>query len=123
MEVSFVDLRRLSDWLTGARRSALQLDRLVDRLGVTAVPLLGRALRDPARREAAREALAQLAHAVRDRVVRELRAIADDPACADDGKVCALGLLSELGERGEARFTDPHAIQRRSALALAAQLD
>jgi tetratricopeptide (TPR) repeat protein len=55
-------------------------------------------------------------------VIAELRHIAASNAC-DDGKVCALGLLAELGERGAAKFTDPTAIQRRSALALATQLD
>ena len=41
----------------------------------------------------------------------------------DEVKVCALGLLAELGEHGEARFDDPAAMQRRSARALAAQLE
>src|SRR6185369_14136836 len=68
--------------------------------------------------------LAQLATKTdaRARVIAELRRIAASDAC-DDGKVSALGLLAELGERGAARFTDPTAIQRRSALALATQLD
>ncbi|HEY5928117.1 MAG TPA: hypothetical protein VIV11_40800, partial [Kofleriaceae bacterium] len=84
--------------------------------------------RDGKRREAARVALAQLARATttngdaRPRVIAELHRIAASTAC-DDGKVCALGLLAELGERGAARFADPTAIQRRSALALATQLD
>src|SRR5205823_11819683 len=58
----------------------------------------------------------------RVRVVHELQRVAASDI-ADDAKVCALGLLAELGERGAARFSDPSAIQRRSALALAAQLD
>ena len=67
--------------------------------------------------------LAIAAERTRERVVAELHAIASDPACPDEGKVCAVGLLGELGERGVARFSDPSAIQRRSAIALAAQLD
>ncbi|HEY5947242.1 MAG TPA: hypothetical protein VIV40_17180, partial [Kofleriaceae bacterium] len=79
---------------------------------------------DNKRREAARTALAQLAAQprVRPRVIAELHRIAQSDAC-DEGKVCALGLLAELGERGAARFNDPLAIRRRSALALATQLD
>jgi tetratricopeptide (TPR) repeat protein len=98
-ESAFVDLRRLADWFAslslGASRG-LSIGRLVLRLGATCIPLLGREMcsHDAKRREAARE-----------------------------GKVCALGLLAELGERAAARFTDPGAIQRRSAIALAAQLD
>jgi hypothetical protein len=131
-ESAFVDLRRLADWfasLAAQRDRALSpaiIERIVTRLGATAVPLLGRELvgHDGQRREAARVALAQLAskHAARPRVIAELHRIAQSDAC-DDGKVCALGLLAELGERGAARFTDPSAIQRRSALALATQLD
>lgn len=104
----------------------LSIERVVLRLGAICVPLLGREVgsRDPRRREAARVALAQLATktSARSRVIAELRRIAASDAC-DDGKVCALGLLAELGERAAARFTDPSAIQRRSAIALAAQLD
>lgn len=104
----------------------LSIERVVLRLGAICVPLLGREIgsRDPRRREAARVALAQLATKTpaRSRVIAELRRIAASDAC-DDGKVCALGLLAELGERAAARFTDPSAIQRRSAIALAAQLD
>jgi hypothetical protein len=128
-ENAFVDLRRLADWfssLPAAPPRALSIERVVVRLGATCVPLLGRELAslEPRRREAARVALGQLAMkpAVRERVLAELRTIAASDAC-DDGKVCALGLLAELGERGAARFADPSAIQRRSAVALAAQLD
>ena len=128
---AFVGLRRLSDWFAtlgaGGGRSALSIERLVQRLGPVCVPLLGRELasREPRRREAARAALASLGAAsspVRARAIAELQRIAAGDV-DDDGKVCALGLLAELGERGAARFTDPSAIQRRSALALAAQLD
>jgi hypothetical protein len=131
-ESAFVDLRRLADWFASLASPAsvpyraMSAERMVLRLGATCVPLLGRELcmRDPKRREAARVALAQLATktAARSRVIAELHRIAHSDAC-DEGKVCALGLLAELGERGAARFTDPTAIQRRSALALATQLD
>jgi tetratricopeptide (TPR) repeat protein len=128
-ENAFVDLRRLADWfstLPTQPNRALSVERVVVRLGATAVPLLGREVcsRDPKRREAARVALSQLATKTpaRPRVLAELRRIAASDAC-DEGKVCALGLLAELGERGAARFTDPTSIKRRSAIALAAQLD
>ena len=132
IDTVFGDLRRLADWfvVSGARTKAaspLQVERLVHRLGATCVPLLGRELchGDPRRRDAARAALAHLATTgahTRVRVIDELHRIAAS-AAADEGKVCALGLLAELGERGTASFSDPLAIQRRSALALAAQLD
>src|SRR5439155_26291769 len=111
-ETAFVDLRRLADWFAAlASRShaapALQVERIVVRLGVTCVPLLGRELcaRQTSRREAARVALAHLAsrEPERARVIDELRRIAAS-AASDDGKVCALGLLAELGERGAASF-------------------
>lgn len=132
IDTTFADLQRLALWLaadaSGIRTkpvSPLRVERLVHRLGATCVPLLGRELchGDPRRRDSARAALAHLATTdARPRVIGELRRIAAS-AAADDGKVCALGLLAELGERGTASFADPHAIQRRSALALAAQLD
>ncbi|HEY1557823.1 MAG TPA: hypothetical protein VGF94_23485 [Kofleriaceae bacterium] len=124
---AFVDLRRLMDWfasLAGGAR-ATQVEKIVARLGSTCVPLLGRELAgaDGRRREAARAGLASLAIGeTRVRVVAELRRVAASDA-GDDGKVCALGLLAELGERGAAQFVDGPAVQRRSALALAAQLD
>lgn len=128
-ESAFVDLRRLADWFSSLTRQpqrTLSIERVVVRLGATCVPMLGREVcsADPTRREAARVALAQLATKTpaRPRVLAELRKIASSDA-SDEGKVCALGLLAELGERGAARFTDPTAIQRRSAMALAAQLD
>ena len=125
-ESPFVDLRRLADWfVTSPTRPSLHVERIVARLGATAVPLLGRELTgaDPRRRDAARAALVRLAESDgRARVIAELRAITDGPA-DDAGKVSALGLLAELGERGIARFADPSAIQRSSALALAAHLD
>jgi len=125
-EDSFADLRRLADWFsrrsTGA--STIQISRLVGRLGTTALPFLGRELAgtDPRRREAARDALATLATTpARDRVIALLSSITQ--TCErDDIKVCALGLLAELGEHPATQFHDPTAIQRRSALALAAQL-
>ncbi|MBS1120707.1 MAG: Tetratricopeptide 2 repeat protein, partial [Deltaproteobacteria bacterium] len=124
---AFTDLRKLSDWFArpGLTATTLQMVRLTRRLGSTAVPLLGRALRsdDAVRREAAREALAVLATTdARARVIGELRTVTLDTS-VDESKVCALGLLAELGERGAARFADPTAIQRRSALALATQLE
>jgi len=129
MESSFVDLRRLAEWLSCAsssHRLPLHIDRLVERLGATCVPMLGRALsaRDSRGREVARLVFATLAtrDELRDRVIDELRRVAVGDAC-DEGKVCALGLLAELGVRGAARFADPGAIRRRSALALASQLD
>jgi tetratricopeptide (TPR) repeat protein len=128
-ESAFVDLRRLADWfasLPTQPHRGLSIERIVVRLGAVCVPLLGRELgaRDAKRREAARVALAQLAMqtAARPRVIAELRRIAASDAC-DEGKVSALGLLAELGERGAARFNDAPAIQRRSAIALASQLD
>jgi hypothetical protein len=143
-ESAFVDLRRLADWfasLSGRNSSCRPIsprlnERIVARLGAACVPLLGRELCTAdtigfasRRREAARVALAQLAQLeaphVRARVIAELHRIAGSDAC-DDGKVCALGLLAELGARmpgGATRFADPSAIQRRSALALATQLD
>jgi hypothetical protein len=123
----FGDLRRLADWFsTSPQRASIHIERVVDRVGGTAIPLLGREIRhvDGRRREAARTALARLANDVlyRARVVQELRDVTEDLAIGDEAKVCALGLLSELGERAAARFIDPSAIQHRSALALAAQL-
>jgi len=136
VEASFGDLRRLADWIASSTTIAWPpwLPRLLDRLGATAVPALGRALRsaDPRRLDAARRALASVATDHRARVIAELHAIAtglataaqlDGAAQIDDAKACAVGLLAELGERGEARFADPHAIRRRSALALAGELD
>ena len=130
---SFADLRRLADWFaTSPQRTSVQIDRIVARLGATAVPLLGRELRvrDARRRDAARAQLAQLAQVTttttatgaRARVVDELRRTLEAPV-DDDTKVTTLGLLAELGERSVARFEDPLAIQRRSAIALAAHLD
>ncbi len=124
---AFVDLRRLSDWFaTSPHRSSLHVERLVQRLGATAIPLLGRELRsaDSRRREASRSALAELAadETLRTRVITELRAITTSERGGDEIKVCALGLLAELGERGAARFSDPNAIQQRSAIALARQI-
>jgi hypothetical protein len=135
----FVDLRRLADWFStlaatddpsGARsagsavRTAHHIRRVVRRLGTTCVPLLGRELAscDHRRRDAAREALHSLAVTARARVIAELQQVAAS-ARDDDAKVCALGLLAELGASGAARFADPSAVQRRSAIALAAQLD
>ena len=123
---TFVDLRRLAAWFeASAGRPSWHVERLVQRIGAACVPLLGRELVavDPRRREAARALLAALADAeARGRVIDELRRIAASDAL-DDAKVAALGLLAELGERGAARFADPLAIQKRSALALAAQLE
>lgn len=124
---AFGDLRKLADWFsTSPAHASIHVSRLTRRLGATCVPLLGRELRspDPRRREAARDCLAQLAAmpASRARVIAELRGIVDTTG-PDEVKVCALGLLAELGEHAEAHFADPHAMQRRSALALAAQLE
>ena len=122
----FVDLRRLADWFsTSPQRGSLHIERTVQRLGTTAIPLLGRELRsaDRRRRDAARAALEALADdlVTRGRVITELRAATTD-ASSDEVKVAALGLLAELGEKAAAVFADPTAIQRRSAIALAAQL-
>lgn len=136
---AFADLRRLAEWFEtapgapGARTERIEptehIERMVRRLGALAVPLLGRQLRgaDPRRRDAARDALASLARAgdaagVRARVIDELRGTAAR-AAIDDARVCALGLLAELGEQATAQLADPSAMQRRSALALAAQLE
>src|SRR3954469_6660689 len=123
----FGDLRRLADWFsTSPQRGSLHIERIVQRLGTTAIPLLGRELRSSGRRrrEAARAALPALANdlVTRSRVIAELRAATTDTA-DDEVKVAALGLLAELGEKAAAVFADPSAIQRRSAIALAAQLD
>lgn len=124
-EGTFADLRRLADWFANAplQRSHVALIRVARRLGATAIPLLGRQLAtgDRVCREAARAALGALATAARDRVVSELRTVANGDV-GDDAKLCALGLLAELGERAPATFSDPVAMRRRSALALAAQL-
>lgn len=122
----FADLRKLADWFsTSPQRGSLHIERIVQRLGTTAIPLLGRELRmaDRRRREAARAALAALADdlVTRARVIAELRAATGDGS-DDEVKVSALGLLAELGEKAAAVFSDPGAIQRRSAIALAAQL-
>ncbi|MEO8841324.1 MAG: hypothetical protein ABI591_31800 [Kofleriaceae bacterium] len=129
----FVDLRKLADWFAtpsphGLARPSLHIEKIVERLGVVCVPLLGRELCSSSepRRDAARAALVQLAttnRSVRPRVIVELRTITDGVA-PDHGKVCALGLLGELGERGAAaKFHDPDAIQRASAEKLADQLE
>lgn len=123
-EGTFGDLRRLAS-ACAAPLSAPQIARLARRAGATCIALLSRELAHaaPQRRESARDALAALAEdaAVRPRVIIALRDVAAT-ANADETKVCALGLLAELGERVEVRFTDPAAIQRRSAVALASQL-
>ncbi len=126
--MSFGDLRRLANWFAAQPRVAVPIDRLVEKLGATAVPLLGRELRgtEPRRRAAARDALGKLAASaaseLRPRVIAELRAIVQS-GCDDDAKLAAAGLLSELGERTAARLRDPDAIKRRSAAALALELD
>lgn len=127
-EAVFRDLRKLADWIsTSPLRSALHIERVVKRLGVVAIPLLGRELRsvDPRRRDAARDVLEMLAMhdpAARTRVTAELHAITSG-AVDDEAKVVALGLLSELGEHAHVRFADPNAIRTRSAIALAAHLE
>jgi hypothetical protein len=127
-DTRFVDLRRLADWFaTQPTRPSLHVEKIVERLGTVCVPLLGRELCAPqqARRDAARTALAQLAttnRSVRPRVIEALREITEGTA-PDHGKVCALGLLGELGERGAAKFHDPDKIQRTSAINLAEQLE
>jgi tetratricopeptide (TPR) repeat protein len=127
-DAAFRDLRRLADWLsTGPARFTPLIERLLKRLGVTAVPLLGRELcsADPARRDIARdalEAIAGLGDAARSRVATALQAITSG-AVPDEAKVVALGLLSELGEHADALFADPDRIRERSAIALAAQLE
>lgn len=125
---SFIDLRRLADWFASIRThramSPAVVERVVRRLGSACVPMLGRELvsHDSRRRDAARVALAHVARDIKPRVIAELRQITTSSA-SDEGKVCALGLLAELGERTTATFSDSSAIQRRSALALATELD
>lgn len=130
-EAAFRDLRRLADWFSAGPRPSsgceVKIDRLVQRLGTTAIPLLCRELcgAEPRRREAARGALAAIAAQdaiARARVTAELHAITSGRA-PDDAKVVALGLLSELGEHADVRFADPAAIRTRSAIALAAHLE
>src|SRR4051794_39662263 len=128
---AFADLRRLAEWFETAPGAPwTRIERLTRRLGSLAIPLLGRELRGPdaRRRDAAREALACLARTgdplerasgepagegtrskidrVRARVIDELRGVAAR-AAIDDAKVCALGLLAELGEHATARLADP----------------
>jgi tetratricopeptide (TPR) repeat protein len=126
LDGAFGDLRKLADWFsTSPQRASLHIERITRRLGRAAVPLLARELRsvDVRRRDAARECLASLATGdTRERVIAALRAILDE-GNADEIKVCTLGLLAELGEHAEARFEDPRAMQRRSAIALAQQLE
>lgn len=127
----FADLRKLADALTALETRVLRsaatrsIDQLVEKLGATCVPFLARTMRDgsPVTREAARVQLARLGSwpSSRVRVLDALRTLTTDGS--DDIKVSALGLLAELGEPSAARFADPAAIQRRSALALAAQLE
>lgn len=126
-ESTFVTLRRLFSWFeTKPDRLPLHIQRMVERLGVACVPLLSRELcaGQTDQQDVARTALLGLANDrhIRQRIVRELRKIADSNA-PDRGKVAALGLLMELGERGTVRFADPGAVQRSSAAAFAAQLD
>ncbi|HEX3476814.1 MAG TPA: tetratricopeptide repeat protein [Kofleriaceae bacterium] len=128
-EAAFHDLRRLADWFSGGppRSSGCEIERLVQRLGTTAIPLLCRELcgAEPSRRDAARDALAAVAadgETARARVTAELHAITGGRA-PDEAKVVALGLLSELGEHADVRFADPAAIRARSAIALAAHLE
>jgi hypothetical protein len=127
-ESPFIDLRRLADWFsTSPTRPSLHVERIVARLGATAIPLLGREIASTSatRRDAARAALGRLASdgELRGRVIAELRAIVDRASGDDAAKVCALGLLGELGEKRVAKFANPSAIQHSSAVALAAQLD
>ena len=127
-EAVFPDLRKLADWFsTDPQRSSPDIERVVKRLGVIAIPLLGRELRSaaPRRCAAARDALGTIAaHGpiARARVTAELHAITNG-AVADEAKVVALGLLSELGEHADVRFADPRAIRARSAIALASHLE
>jgi len=137
-EARFLDLRRVADWLglsaSEASRRGESIERVIRRLGSTCVPLLGRTLRvaGDRGRAVAREGLelvASLDDAARARVVAELKDIAGG-AATDDGKLSAIGLLADLGasirstgSTGIVRFADPAAVQRRSATALAAQLD
>src|SRR4051812_44764060 len=109
---SFTDLRRLADWFeslgTPRTLASVSVERVVHRLGAVCVPLLGRELAssDHRHRDAARGALAHVATdggVGRERVIAELRRIASSTVC-DEGKVCALGLLAELGARSTARF-------------------
>jgi tetratricopeptide (TPR) repeat protein len=127
-EAVFRDLRKLAAWIsTSPQRSSLHIERVVKRLGTVAIPLLGRELRSaaPERRGAARDVLemiAMLDPVARARVTTELHAITSG-VVADEAKVVALGLLSELGEQAHVRFADPRAIRTRSAVALAAHLE
>lgn len=123
----FVDLRRLLDWFEAQpRRLPAHIARSVERLGSRCVPLLARELcgDDDVRRDAARDALFGLAAnpTTRGRVLRELRTIAEGGQ-PDRGKLAALGLLGEFGDRPTARFSDPAAVQRSSVTAFAAALN
>lgn len=128
---AFADLRKLADALAALETRTLRaaatrsIEQLAHKLDALAVPLLVRTLAGtPVAREAARHTLVTLAArlSARTRVLEALRALIADHA-SDDTKVCALGLLAELGAPETAKFSDPVAIQRRSALALAAQLE
>lgn len=135
-EAVFRDLRALADWFsTGPQRSSPHtgrtertepIERIIERLGTVAIPLLGRELCSmaPGRREAARDALEAIAAqspTARARVTAELQAITTD-AVTDEAKIAALGLLSEFGEHADVRFADPQAIRVRSSMALASHL-
>ncbi len=127
---AFADLRRLADALSALETRALRaaatrsIEQLAKGLDGLAVPLLVRTLSGgtPVAREAVRRALVLVTQSARTRVLEALRALLAQPT-SDDVKVCALGLLAELGAPETAKFSDPVAIQRRSALALAAQLE
>jgi tetratricopeptide (TPR) repeat protein len=127
-EAAFRDLRELADWFSRSPQgSSSHIEHIVTRLGVLAIPLLGRELCStvPLRRAAARDALAAIAAqgaSAHARVAAALQPITVGPV-ADEAKVIALGLLSQLGEHADVRFADPQAIRARSAIALAAHLE
>jgi len=118
-------LQALRGWLGNPDGPATKIDRLVTRLGSTAVPLLGRELCSevPARREAARVGLLVAGRgASRARVIDELRTIATR-ADHDDVKAIALEILAALGAIEVARFADPSLVLRRSVSMFAGHLE
>jgi hypothetical protein len=126
---SFEDLRRLATCFD--RHDARGARKAILRLGGTALPLLLRELgsSQPARAQLACGLIAELAAGdaeLRGRAVRALQALAASARSAtrdDDIKARALSLLGELGvAAASAVFSDPEAVQRRSAAALAEQL-
>lgn len=121
---SFEELQRLARCLE--QLDARGARRIVQRLRGTALPMLLRELSSaPSQRtQLAGDLLLAVADSdeLRARAVRGLMGLTD--RASDPIKTAALGLLRELGVTTAApAFDDPETVKRRSAAALAAQLD